>query len=152
MEKFKIYARSILIPVVLGAVIGFFTSSSNDYSSLQRPFLAPPGFIFPIVWTILYSLMGVSYGILKSNNLTDEKIDFIYYIQLGVNALWSIFFFIFKWRLFSFLWIILLIILVVLMIIKFYNKNKLAGLLQLPYLLWLLFASYLNIATYILNR
>lgn len=152
MEKFKIFAKSILIPVLVGTVVGFLTSSSNDYSSLQKPFLAPPGFIFPIVWTILYILMGVSYGILKSNNLTDEKIDFIYYIQLGVNALWSIFFFIFKWRLFSFLWIILLAILVIIMIIEFYNKNKLAGLLQLPYLLWLLFASYLNIATYILNR
>jgi len=152
MEKFKIFAKSILIPFLVGAVVGFLTSSSNDYSSLQKPFLAPPGFIFPIVWTILYILIGVSYGILKSNNLTDEKIDFIYYIQLGVNALWSIFFFIFKWRLFSFLWIILLAILVIIMIIEFYNKNKLAGLLQLPYLLWLLFASYLNIATYILNR
>ena len=152
MDKIKIYAKSILIPVLVGAVVGILTSSSNDYSSLQKPFLAPPGFIFPIVWTILYILMGISYGILKSNNLTDEKIDFIYYIQLGVNALWSIFFFIFKWRLFSFLWIILLAILVIVMIIKFYNKNKLAGLLQLPYLLWLLFASYLNLATYILNK
>ena len=82
----------------------------------------------------------------------DDEINFIYYFQLGVNALWSIFFFVFKWRLFSFLWILLLAVLVILMIIKFYNKNKTAGLIQIPYLLWVLFASYLNIGFYILNR
>ena len=152
MNKILIYAKSILIPVVVGGIIGFLTSSSIDYNNLQQPFLAPPGFIFPIVWTILYILMGISYGILKSNNQTDQQIDLIYYVQLGVNALWSIFFFTLKWRLFSFLWIILLAILVIVMIVKFYNKNKLAGLLQIPYLLWILFASYLNIATYILNK
>lgn len=96
--------------------------------------------------------MGVSYGILKSNNLTDKEIDLIYYIQLGVNALWSIFFFVLKWRLFSFIWIIALAILIILMILKFYNKNKISEFLQIPYLLWVLFASYLNIAIYILNK
>lgn len=105
-----------------------------------------------IVWTILYILMGVSYGILKNNKLTNQEIDWLYYVQLGVNSLWSIFFFSFKWRLFAFIWIIVLAILIIFMILKFYNKNKVAGLLQIPYLLWVLFASYLNIATYILNK
>lgn len=152
MSKFKIYAKSILIPVLVGALIGFITSGFIDYTSLEKPFLSPPSIVFPIVWTILYILMGISYGILKSNSLVDSEINFIYYFQLFVNALWSIFFFVFKWRLFAFIWIILLAILVVSMIMRFYRKNKLAGLLQVPYLLWTLFATYLNFFVYLLNR
>jgi len=152
MKKIKIYIKSILIPVIVGGIVGLIISSSIDYNSLERPFLAPPSIAFPIVWTILYILMGVSYGILKSKQLTDSEIDLIYYIQLGVNSLWSIFFFLVKWRLFSFIWIIVLTILIIIMILKFYNKDKVAGLLQIPYLLWVLFASYLNIAIYILNK
>lgn len=152
MNKIKIYIKSIAIPVIIGGIVGFVISSSIDYNSLERPFLSPPSIAFPIVWSILYVLMGVSYGILKSKKLTTTEIDWIYYIQLGVNSLWSIFFFLAKWRLFSFIWIIILAILIIVMILKFYNKNKLAALLQIPYLLWVLFASYLNIAIYILNK
>ncbi len=152
MNKIKIYIKSIAIPVIIGGIVGFAISSSIDYNSLERPFLSPPSIAFPIVWSILYVLMGVSYGILKSKKLTTTEIDWIYYIQLGVNSLWSIFFFLAKWRLFSFIWIIILAILIIVMILKFYNKNKLAALLQIPYLLWVLFASYLNIAIYILNK
>lgn len=152
MKKIKIYIRSILIPVIIGGIVGLIISSSIDYNSLEKPFLAPPSIAFPIVWTILYILMGVSYGILKSKKLTNSEIDLIYYVQLIVNSLWSIFFFLAKWRLFAFLWIIVLAILIIVMILKFYNKDKVAGLLQIPYLLWVLFASYLNIATYILNK
>lgn len=152
MKKIKIYIKSILIPVIIGSIVGLIISSSIDYNSLEKPFLAPPSITFPIVWTILYILMGVSYGILKSRKLTNSEIDLIYYIQLGVNSLWSIFFFLIQWRLFSFIWIIILDILIIVMILKFYNKNKVAGLLQIPYLVWVLFASYLNIAIYILNK
>lgn len=152
MKKIKIYIKSILMPVIIGGIVGIIISSSIDYNSLAKPFLAPPSIAFPIVWTILYILIGVSYGILKSKKLTNSEIDLIYYIQLGVNSLWSIFFFLAKWRLFSFIWIIILAILIIVMIFKFYNKDKVAGLLQIPYLLWVLFASYLNIAIYILNK
>lgn len=88
MNKVWIYIKSILIPVAVGAIVGFITSKFIDYETLVKPVLSPPGAVFPIVWTILYILMGVSYGILKSNNQTDSQIDFIYYLQLGVNALW----------------------------------------------------------------
>lgn len=152
MSKFKIYAKSILIPIIIGGIVGLLISNSIDYESLIQPPLAPPSIAFPIVWTILYILMGISYGILESNSLVDSNINSIYYLQLFVNALWSIFFFVFKWRLFSFIWIILLAILVIIMIIRFYAKNKVAGLLQIPYLLWILFASYLNLSIYLLNR
>lgn len=152
MNKILVYVKSILIPVIVGAVVGLITSSFIDYGSLNQPPLAPPSWVFPTVWTILYVLMGISYGILKSNNLTNEEIDRIYYAQLFVNALWSIIFFVLKWRFFAFIWIIALAILVIYMISLFYNKNKLSGLLQIPYLLWLFFAGYLNISIFLLNR
>lgn len=152
MDKIKTYAKAIFIPVVVGVIVGLLISPSIDYNNLQKPPLAPPSIAFPIVWTILYILMGISYGILKSQKLTNPKIDLIYYAQLVVNALWSIIFFILKWRLFAFIWIILLDILVVLMIIEFYKKDKTAGLFQIPYLLWITFATYLTLAIYILNN
>ncbi len=152
MSNFKIYFKSILIPLIVGGIVGLLTSSSIDYNSLNQPPLSPPGFIFPIVWTILYALMGISYGILESNSLVNPRINLIYYLQLFINALWSFFFFTFKWRLFSFFWIILLAVVVIIMIREFYSKNKIAGLLQIPYILWILFASYLNLGVYLLNR
>lgn len=152
MEKLKTYAKSILIPVIVGGIVGLFISGSMDYNSLQKPFLSPPSLVFPIVWTILYILMGVSYGRLKEKELVDSNISFIYYLQLAVNALWPIFFFVFKWRLFSFFWILLLVVLVILMTVKFYKKDKIAGLLQVPYVIWTIFATYLNFGIYLLNK
>jgi len=152
MENLKVYIKSILVPVIIGGIVGLIISGSMDYNSLEKPFLSPPSIVFPIVWTILYILMGASYGILKSKNLVDDEISAIYYLQLFVNALWPIAFFVLKWRFFAFLWIIFLIVLVIYMVIKFYQKNKLAGLLQMPYLIWTLFAAYLNLFVYLLNR
>ncbi len=152
MEKLKIYAKSILLPVIIGGIVGILISNYIDYDSLIKPFLAPPSIVFPIMWTILYILMGISYGILKSKNLLNSEIKWIYYLQLFVNAMWSIIFFIWKWRFFAFLWIILLDVLVIILVIKFYQKNKISGLLQIPYLLWTLFASYLNLSIYLLNK
>lgn len=161
-DKIKIYIKSILIPVIVGGLVGVLISKLIDYNTIHKPPLSPPSTAFPIAWTILYILMGISYGILKNKYINNLKVlnnnegkllstRQLYYIQLAVNALWSIIFFIFKWRLFAFIWILLLIILVILMIIDFYKKNKLAGLLQIPYLLWLIFAAYLNLGVYILN-
>jgi len=152
MSKLKIYAKSILIPVIVGLIVGAITSSSIEYNTLIKPVLAPSSILFPIVWTILYVLMGISYGILESKSLINSEINFIYYLQLFVNAMWSIIFFVFEWRLFAFIWLLILILLIIAMIIKFYDKDKVAGLLQIPYLLWSLFASYLNLSIYLLNR
>ena len=151
MQKFKIYFKTILIPVLIGGIVGILISGSMDYNYLEKPFLSPPSILFPIVWTILYILMGVSYGIIKDKGLMDSETKFIYYLQLFLNAIWPIIFFVFKWRLFAFIWILLLDVLVIVMLTNFYNKNKLAGLLQIPYLIWILFASYLNLAFYVLN-
>lgn len=151
MKNWKIYIKTILIPVVLGGIVGLLISSSITYDNLVQPPLAPPSFLFPIVWTILYILMGVSYGLLVQNGQDSENISSIYYLQLFVNLLWPLFFFVLQWRLFAFFWLLLLIGLVITMIIHFYRNHKGAGLLQIPYLLWLFFAAYLNLSIYILN-
>ena len=152
MNNKKVWIKSILIPVILGGIVGLIISRFMDYNTLNKPPLSPPGFIFGIVWTILYILMGTSYGILGTKNLIDEKINKTYYLQLIVNLIWPILFFVFKWRLFSAIWIILLVVLIIKMIIEFYRKNKLSAYLQIPYLLWTIFATYLNIGVYLLNR
>ena len=147
-----VWIKSILIPVILGGIVALLISGFMDYNELSKPPLSPPGFIFGIVWTVLYILMGVSYGILASKDLVDKNINTIYYLQLFVNLLWPIAFFILKWRLFAFIWLLILIILVIKMIIDFYKKNKLSAYLQIPYLLWCIFAAYLNLGVYLLNR
>ena len=139
------WIKSILIPVVAGGIIGFAISSFMDYNTLNKPSLSPPGFLFGIVWTILYILMGISYGILDTRNLA-------YYLQLIVNLIWPILFFVLKARLLSSIWIVLLLILIIYMIVTFNKKNKLAAYLQIPYLIWTAFATYLNIGVYLLNR
>ena len=151
-EMIKTYAVSILVPLVLGAIVGVLTTRTMHYENLNKPFLAPPAILFPIAWTILYPLMGISHGMLKWSRLSTPDTEAIYYAQLIVNLIWPILFFSLEWRLFSFIWIILLDILVITMALKFYRKDKTAGLLQIPYCLWLIFASYLNLATYLLNR
>ena len=152
MSKFKTYFKAILVPLIVGAVIGVIMSGSIDYESLKQPPLAPPSWLFPVAWTILYILMGVSFGILEVNDVMDSKAKTIYYIQLGINALWSIIFFVLKARLFAFIWILILDIAVIAFLVVFYKRNKTAGRLQIPYLLWVLFASYLNLGVYLLNR
>ena len=137
--------KDILIPVIMGGIIGLIISPFMNYQNLTKPPFSPSGIVFPIAWTILYIIMGYSF------NKQNEQNKTIYYTQLIVNGLWSIIFFIFKWYLFSSIWIVLLIILVIIMIYKFYNENKLSGLINLPYLIWLLFALYLSIGVYLLN-
>ena len=137
--------KNILIPVIMGGIIGLIINPFMNYQDLNKPPLSPPGITFPIVWTILYIIMGYSFYKQNEQNKT------IYYTQLVVNGLWSIFFFVFKWYLFSFIWIILLIILVIIMIKEFYKVNKLSGLINIPYLIWLIFAAYLSFGIYILN-
>ena len=150
--NFKRLIISILIPVLLGTFVGFITGSSSSYNEFVKPSFSPPGIIFPIVWTILYTLMGISsYLVIESDNYDKEEAIIIYIIQLIVNLIWSFIFFSFKLYLLSFIWIILLIALVILMIIKFYSINKVSSYLQIPYLLWLVFASILNFSIFLLN-
>lgn len=141
----------LFLPLLLGTIIGILTSNYMDYSNITKPLFSPPGFIFPIVWTILYLLMGLSYFIIKKTETSDKKIDFVYYLQLFFNLLWSIIFFVFKFRLLSVIWVVILDILVIYMIYLFYKKIKLSAYLNIPYLIWILFATYLTIGIFILN-
>ena len=122
-----------------------------DYNDLIKPPLSPPGIVFPIVWTIIYLLIGISYTLLKEKGEAPKETQQLYYTQLILNYLWTFIFFVFRLRLLSVLWIIILDVLVVIMTYQFYKQNKLSGILLIPYVLWLLFATYLNISIYFLN-
>lgn len=148
-EKIKKFLP-IFIPLIGGAIVGFLISSHIDYDTLTKPPLSPPALIFPIAWSIIYLLLGIGYYlVLKVNPNYDNKR--LYYISLIINYLWSIIFFIFKWRFFSIAWILLLDITVIYLVKSFYKENKISAYLQIPYLVWLAFATYLNIGIYILN-
>ena len=116
-----------------------------------QPSFAPPAILFPIVWTILYTLMGISSYLVITEGGDNEKALKYYVLQLTVNLIWPFLFFSLKMYILSFVWILLLIYLVVRMILEFYKINKTAAYLQIPYLLWLIFASILNLAISLLN-
>ena len=142
---------SIVITFLIGNFFAIFINIGDTYLNLNKG-VNVPGFVFPIVWSIIYTVMGISlYLILESKNYDKDKAIIIYFFQLLVNSLWTLWFFQLNLYLFSFFWIIFLIILVLLLIIYFYKINKLAGLLNILYLLWLLFFSFLNISIVILN-
>lgn len=142
---------SILIPLAVGSLSALF-SGNMSYSALNKPSFSPPSALFPVVWTILYILMGISsYLIYSSDSAGKRKALTIYLLQLVVNFFWSIIFFGFSQYWFAFLWLIALIILIAIMIDQFYRINPLAAYLQIPYLLWCLFAAYLNYQIYLLN-
>ena len=127
------------------------TSGYMDYNDLIKPTLFPPGIIFPIAWTIIYLLIGISYTLLKEKGEVPKETKQLYYTQLIFNYLWTFIFFVFRLRLLSVLWIIILDVLVIVMTYQFYKQNKLSGILLIPYVLWLLFATYLNISIYFFN-
>lgn len=144
---------AIAIPLIVGGLAGLLTMNSMGfYETINKPPLAPPGFLFPIVWGLLYTLMGVSsYLVWKEKTAESRMALYIYAFQLILNFVWPLLFFNGRLFLFSFVWLIILLITVIYMTIKFYNVNKLAGILQIPYILWLTFASYLNLAIFLLN-
>lgn len=142
---------SILIPLAVGMLSALLSRNiMTTYSSLAKPPLSPPSFVFPIVWTILYILMGISsYLIYISNSELSTKALKIYAIQLVFNFFWSIIFFRFDMYLLAFLWLLIMIFLIIWMILIFFKINKTAGILQIPYLIWCLFAAYLNYMIFI---
>lgn len=143
----------LIITFVVGSFFSFLTMNNMEaYMELSKP-VNVPKIIFPIVWTILFILMSISCYIV-SNSKSKEKDNaiIIYAVQLVINSIWSLLFFGFDLYLISALWIVLLMIFVIVMIVKFYKINKLSAYLQIPYVIWLIFALYLNVGIYILNR
>ena len=144
----------VAIPLAVGGLAAFLTMGAmDDFGSLKQPPLSPPGWLFPVVWTILYTLMGVaSYFVLTSGKPARSKTALtVYGVQLFFNFLWSIIFFDLGWYLFAFFWIIALWLLIILTTVLFRRISKPAGYLMIPYILWVSFAAYLNLGIYILN-
>ncbi len=154
-KKIKSYVIGILIPVSVGLLSAYLTRDSMDiYQSITRPSLSPPALLFPIVWTVLYILMGIGSTLVYNSdtNAKDKSQALLLYgLQLAVNFFWSILFFNQRAFLTSFIWLLLLWSLILAMILSFRKVNKTAAWLQLPYLLWVTFAGYLNLMIYLLN-
>lgn len=152
--KVKVYALFFAVTGAIGGLSALLTNMGMErYDSASKPPLTPPDIIFPIVWSILFTLMAISASrvwLTKNSRLRNHGI-IVYFLQLFFNFFWSILFFNFQAYGFAFLWLMGLWLLILVMILRFWRADKLAGLLQLPYLLWVSFAGYLNYMIYQLN-
>lgn len=156
LKKISPYILFILLSLGVGAFSAFLTADNmNIYSDIVRPPLSPPGIVFPIVWTILYILMGIGAGLVYSQKneqpLNVRSAMIIFGLNLFFNFMWSILFFNLRAYLFSFVWLVALWFIIFNMIQRFKEVNPTAGNLQIPYLIWVTFAGYLNLAIYFLN-
>ena len=155
MNNKKLLILCLVIPLAVGGLAALITGGGmNEFESLNQPPLSPPGILFPIVWTILYLLMGAaSYFVAASDSpkeITRNAIT-LYGAQLAFNFLWPILFFGFSAYLLSFVWLVALLILIILTALAFYRINKPAGYLLVPYIIWVTFAGYLNFGVFLLN-
>ncbi len=155
-KKWKPYLISVVIALAVGAISGLLSMGGMEKyaESVVKPALTPPGWVFSVVWTILYTLMGISAAKvwLSTDGVARDKGLNLYVTQLIVNFFWSLIFFNAQAFGFAAIWLLLLWALVFLMIRQFYKVDKYAALLQIPYLVWLTFAAYLNIGVWLLNR
>ena len=145
----------LVIPLLVGGLSALLSGGMKNFDSLIKPPLSPPGWLFPVAWTILYLLMGfASYLVYTAKAPTYKKNSalLLYGIQLFFNFMWSIIFFRFEAYLFAFVWLVILWMLILATLVRFYEVRKVAGYLLVPYFIWVAFAGYLNIAIYILNN
>lgn len=155
LRNWKPYAVFIIITEAVGALSGFLTrEGTKTYEAFAaKPALTPPGSVFPVVWSILYALMGIGAARVWQSvpSAMRQRSLILFAVQLAVNFVWSLLFFNAKVYGFAFIWLVLLWILIVLMIRAFYQVNTTAAYLQIPYLLWVTFAAYLNFMVWQLN-
>ena len=152
--KWKELLICLAIPLAVGGLSALLSGGMSGYQMLNQPPLSPPGWVFPVVWTILYLLMGyASYRVLTSG--ADPKqirqALTLYGAQLFFNFLWSPVFFGLQWRLVAFFILIVLWVLIYLTMKAFSEIDEWAGNLLLPYILWVTFAGYLNLGAFLLN-
>lgn len=144
------------LPLAVGGLAALLTGGGmKDFASLNQPPLSPPGWLFPVVWTVLYLAMGwASFRVLAFGRPDGERKGALrlYGLQLAANFLWPLLFFGLQWQLISFFWLIGLWILVLNTMLSFARLDSLAGDLLFPYLLWITFAGYLNFGIYVLNK
>ena len=156
MKNPKLLLVCIAIPLLVGGLSAFLTMDGMaDFAAIEKPPLSPPGILFPIVWTVLYVLMGVASYLVLTSDARQDDIDHaitLYAIQLVLNFFWSIIFFRLEWYLVAFIWLVLLSIAILYTLLLFRKISKTAGWLLVPYLLWVTFAGYLNLSIYLLNR
>ncbi len=143
----------IIIPLVVGGISAYLTKDAMTlFKGMKQPPLSPPGILFPIVWTILCILMGISsYLVYASKNKDKKNILVIYFIQLCFNFFWSILFFRFSLYWIALVWLIVMYLFIVLYTVKSRKVSVTASNLFIPYILWCTFACYLNIMIAILN-
>lgn len=151
----KRFLISIALPLGVGGLSSLITKGNmNLYSEIVTPRLSPPGWLFPVVWTILYILMGISLYLVWNSEAKfyeKQRAFVIFGIQLFLNFIWSPIFFNQQRFLLAFIVLLFLWLFTFGMIVSFYKIMKLAGILQIPYIIWLTFAGYLNLAIYLLN-
>lgn len=143
------------VPLAVGGLSALLSGGMGDFDQLRQPPFSPPGWLFPVAWTILYLLMGyASYRVLTADGAPQEKKKalLLYGVQLLLNFLWSPVFFGLEWRLVALIILIALWIAIYLTIRAFSKMDERAGDLLLPYILWVTFAGYLNLGVYLLNR
>ena len=152
--RWKTFWYSLALTFLFAVGGGIVTyAGMPQYEAANHPFLTPPSWLFPVVWSLLFLLMAYSAAVIyDSGDSRLSKAIFVYALQLTMNFWWCVLFFGFGLYLFAFIWLLLLWAAVLVMIILFYRIHKTAGLLQIPYLLWLSFAAYLNWGIYLLNR
>ena len=151
-QKYKPYILQVLLALAVGGVSALISGGMDDYQALTKPPLSPPGWVFPVAWSILYVLMGLAAGLIQVSGDRDSKTALTaYYVQLAINFLWSPIFFGLGWIGFAAVWLALLVVAVYVTRRRFYAISPAAGWLLVPYLLWCLFALYLNLGLVILN-
>ena len=153
VKKAKTFIFSILLSLTVGGLSALATAGNmNIYDEITPPPLAPPGWLFPVVWTVLFILMGISAArIFTSKSHKKDDALFVYAVSLALNFSWSIFFFNMQSFIVSFVILVALWLSIIITMIKYHKINQLAAWLQLPYLLWVTFAGYLNLAIIFLN-
>lgn len=144
----------LLLPLAVGGLAALLTANSMSiFEIVKKPPLSPPNILFPIVWTVLYILMGIAaYIVLHADHGNVTGALKLYGWQLAVNFLWPLLFFNFQRYFVAFIWLMLLWALVLWTTVRFWKITPVAGTLILPYLLWVTFAAYLNFGIYWLNR
>jgi tryptophan-rich sensory protein len=151
----KILIICLAIPIFTGLVSSFLTKNYiTIYQEIHQPPLAPPGWIFPLVWSILYLLMGISSYLINTSSVPSDQIqkaNIVYGIQLILNFFWPIWFFCFEYFFLSFIWLVILWYFIFLTIQHYLGISKPAAYLMIPYLLWVTFAGYLNLGILFLN-
>lgn len=154
-KPWKAYLWATLPTIAGGVLAGILSGSGGNYENYNyiKPPLSPPGWLFPVVWAVLYLLMAIGMAMVWNADQAHAKpARNLYIVQLVVNLLWPFFFFRWEMRGFAVIWLLLLIALVMVMALRFEQISPKAAYLQIPYLIWLCFAAYLNIAIWLLNR